>query len=62
MAIEDQKYDDMVNAVNALLKTGRPEMVRGWLIRFALDILRHYGYAIAVPPPTSDQDNQSTSK
>jgi len=46
MAIEDQKYDDLVKHVNALLATGRATTVRTWLIKLALDILKHYGYEV----------------
>lgn len=51
MAVEDQRYEEVVKAVNALLKTGRTNMVRGWLIKLALDILRHYGYDVVLEQP-----------
>lgn len=59
MAIEDKKYEELMTAVNALLRTGRQEMVRGWLIRLAFDILRYYGYTIA--PQDGEQVDKSSS-
>lgn len=58
MAVEDQRYDEVVAAINALMKTGRAQMVRGWLIKLALDILYHYGYEVVIdqtPPAPPSQ-------
>lgn len=46
MAIEDEKYIQVVNAVNALMGTGRKEQVRCWLVELAIGILTHYGYKV----------------
>lgn len=51
MAVEDQEYEKLVKQVNALLATGREAMVRGWLIKLALEILRHYGYEVTEKKP-----------
>lgn len=53
MAVEDERYEEVVKAVNALLRTGRTNMVRNWLIRLALDILKHYGYDVVMEQPTA---------
>jgi hypothetical protein len=46
MAIENDKYVEVVRAVNALISTGRKEMVRGWLVELAIGILNYYGYKV----------------
>jgi hypothetical protein len=48
MAIEDQKYDDLVKHINALLATGRTTTARTCLIKLALDILKYYGYEVKI--------------
>jgi hypothetical protein len=50
MAIEDDKYEELVACVNALIATGRDRMVRQWLIKLALNILYHYGYQVIEAP------------
>lgn len=46
MAVENDRYVDVVNAVNALMATGRKEMVRCWLVELAIGILKYYGYEV----------------
>ena len=46
MAIEDQRYVDVVKAVNALIATGRTATVRNWLVQLAIGILNYYGYEV----------------
>lgn len=46
MAIEDQRYEEVEKAVNALMATGRTAFVRSMLVKLALSILRHYGYEV----------------
>jgi hypothetical protein len=58
MAIEDQRYQEAVKAINLLIATGRTSMVRGWLVGLAVDILKHYGYEVVLDqtppmPPAS---------
>lgn len=48
MAIEDERYADVVKAVNALIATGRTGMVRNWLVELAFGILKYYGYEITM--------------
>lgn len=46
MAIEDERYAEVVKAVNALIATGRTEQVRAWLVELAIGILKYYGYEV----------------
>lgn len=46
MAIEDEKYEQVVKAINDLIATGRTNMVRGWLVQIAIGILNYYGYEV----------------
>jgi len=65
MAVEDKKYDEMIKSVNALMATGRTAMVKGWLIKLAVDILKYYGYDTSQissqHPCASDAQSPSTS-
>lgn len=65
MAVEDQEYDALMKQVNALLKTGRTAMVRTWLVKLAMDILKHYGYEVttqAESEPAASCPTVSTPK
>lgn len=46
MAIEDQRYEEAVRAVNAFIATGRHTFVRLMLVKLAKEILRYYGYDV----------------
>lgn len=50
MAIEDEKYNAVVEAIQAFMKTGRNGFVKSQLIRLAIQLLWHYGYEVTEAP------------
>lgn len=56
MAVEDQKYNDILKAIQAFMATGRSAFVRVSLINLAYSILRHYGYDVVEATKSSIQD------
>lgn len=50
MAIEDIRYKELTDAVEAFVATGRHQFVQTRLVGLACDILRHCGYEVMTTP------------
>ena len=61
MAIEDDKYNAVVDAVNSFIGTGRKRFVEQSLLTLAKDIFALYGYEIVVPTQTQKEPSPPVS-